>query len=101
MAASASLDVSIAPIISVLKHEISKFTFAAHDVNNEDLSPGVTVEYATGAADHLAIAVAFKFRWNFTRSWIPLKTFNIGEHSLHQRTCRWRVFERDVFCYFI
>jgi hypothetical protein len=91
----------IAPIISVLKHEISEFTFAAHNVKNEDLSLGVTVEYATGATYHLAIAAAIKFRWNFARSWVPLKAFDSREHSLYQRTCRWRVFERDVFCYFI
>jgi hypothetical protein len=91
----------IPPIISVLKHEISEFTFATHDVKNEDLSLGVTVEYATWATDHLAIAVAFKFRWGFARGRVLLKALNSGEHSLYQCTCGWRTFERDVFRYVI
>ena len=91
----------IAPIISIFKHEISEFTLAAHNVKDEDLFLGVAVEYTTRTSNHLAIAIASKFRWSLAGSWVPLKALDSGEHSLYQPTCRWRIFERDVFCYFI
>lgn len=91
----------IAPIIAGFKNEISKFTFASHNVDYEYPSFGVTIKYATGATYHLAIAAAFKFCWDFARGWMSLKAFDGGEHSLYQRASRWRVFKRDVFCNFI
>jgi len=90
----------IAPITSVLKHEISELTLAAHNIKNDDLPFGVTVENATGTTYHLAIAIAFKLQWNFARSWTPLETLNSRENSLYQRSCSLRIFQRDVFGYF-
>jgi len=91
----------IASVISIFKHEISEFTFAAHNTKDEDLFLGATVEYTTGPTDHLAITLASNFRRNLTGSGVPLKALDGGEHSLHQLTCRWSIFQRDVFCYLI
>lgn len=98
---SDNFDLLNAAIIAILKQEVSKFTFASHNVGNKNLSFGVTIEYAAGTTYHLAIAAAFKFWWNFARSWMPFKAFDGGEHSLYQRTRRCRIFKRDVFCNFI
>ena len=58
-------------MISIFEHEVSVFALAAHNIKDDDLIIGVTVEYSAGAADHLSIAVASKFWWNFAISWVP------------------------------
>jgi hypothetical protein len=81
---SDSLDLLTAPIITILKQEISKLALTAHYVDNQDLVLGVSIENTAGARYDLPIAATIKFCGNFSRSGVLLKTLNCREHLLHQ-----------------
>jgi hypothetical protein len=51
--------------IPALEQEISERAFAAHNIKNQDLPSGMTIEYTAGADNLFSIACTFKFFRNF------------------------------------